>query len=163
MKNAQYDVDVPANTVRAWTIGLILTTLGSAMNMLFSMRSPSISITSLVVQLVAWPIGIAWQTVLPNRQFRIGKVKFNLNPGPFNMKEHTIIVVMANASFGAGQAYATDTLIAQRAFYGQDFGWGFSLMLTLSTQMVGYGLAGVLRRFLVKPGKKIETCRDGGS
>lgn len=133
-----------------------MTTLGSGMNMLFSMRNPSIIITSLVIQLAAWPIGIAWQTVFPNRQFRVGKFKFNLNPGPFNMKEHTVIVVMANASFGAGQAYATDTLLAQRAFYGQDLGWGFSLMLTLSTQMVGYGLAGVLRRFLVKPGKKTE-------
>lgn len=124
------------------------------------MRSPSIIITSLVIQLVAWPIGIAWQTVFPNRQFRLGKLKFNLNPGPFNMKEHTVIVVMANASFGAGQAYSTDTIIAQKAFYGQDLGWGFSLMLTLSTQMVGYGLAGVLRRFLVKPGKKIERGAD---
>lgn len=129
------------------------------MNMLFSMRSPSIQISSLVIQLIAWPIGIAWQTVLPNRQFRIGKLKFNLNPGPFNMKEHTIIVVMANASYGAGQAYSTDVLIAQKAFYGQDLGWGFAIMLTLSTQMVGYGLAGVLRRFLVKPGKNIDVFR----
>lgn len=46
----QYDEDLPANTIRSWTIGLILTTLGSALNMLFSMRAPSIIITSLVVQ-----------------------------------------------------------------------------------------------------------------
>ena len=135
-------------------MGLLLTTLGSALNMLFSMRAPSIIITSLVIQLVAWPIGLAWQLVFPNRQFRIGKHKFNLNPGPFNMKEHTIIVVMANASFGQGQAYSTDTLLAQRAFYKQNLGWGFALMLTLSTQMMGYSIAGILRRFLVKPGKK---------
>lgn len=39
------------------------------------------------------------------------------------MKEHTIIVVMANASFGGGAAYATDILLAQEVFYGQYFGW----------------------------------------
>lgn len=61
---------------------------------------------------------------------------------------------MANASFGNGQAYSTDTVLAQKAYYGQDLGWGFALMLTLSTQMTGYGLAGILRRFLVKPGKE---------
>lgn len=130
-----------------------MTTLGSALNMLFSMRAPSIIINTLVIQLVAWPIGLAWDLVMPNRQFRIGRLKFNLKPGPFNMKEHTIIVVMANASFGNGQAYSTDTILAQKAYYGQDLGWGFALMLTLSTQMTGYGLAGILRRFLVKPGK----------
>lgn len=123
------------------------------------MRAPSLIITSLVIQLVAWPIGLAWHQAFPNRQYRIGKLKFNLNPGPFNIKEHTIIVVMANASFGQSQAYSTDTLIAQRAFYKQDLGWGFSLMLTLSTQMVGYGIAGILRRFLVKPGTTLAQFR----
>lgn len=39
------------------------------------------------------------------------------------MKEHTVIVVMANCTFGTGAAYATDTLLAQRAFYKQDLGW----------------------------------------
>ena len=39
------------------------------------------------------------------------------------MKEHTIIVVMANASFGGGAAYATDILLAQEVFYKQFFGW----------------------------------------
>ena len=132
---------------------MLLTTIGSAMNMLFSMRSPQLIITSLVAQLVAYPIGYGWQLTFPNRQFRVGKLKFNLNPGPFNMKEHTIIVVMANCTFGGGAAYATDTLLAQRAFYGQNLGWGFDLLLTISTQMVGYGIAGVLRKFLVRPGK----------
>lgn len=48
-----YDEDVPCNTVRAWVLGMILTTIGSGLNMLFSMRSPSIVITSIVAQLVA--------------------------------------------------------------------------------------------------------------
>ena len=123
------------------------------MNMLFSMRAPQLIISSLVAQFVAWPLGLAWQYALPNRQFRIGRLKFNLNPGPFNMKEHVIITVMANCTFGTGPAYSTDTLIAQRGFYGQNFGWGFAFLVTMSTQMTGYALAGILRRFLVKPGQ----------
>lgn len=105
--------------------------------MLFSMRAPQLIISSLVAQLVAWPLGLAWQYTFPNRQFRVGKLRFNFNPGPFNMKEHTVIVVMANCTFGTGAAYATDTLLAQRAFYRQDLGWGFALLLCLSTQMIG--------------------------
>lgn len=68
------------------------------------------------------------------------------------MKEHTVIVVMANCTFGGGVAYSTDTILAQRAFYGQNWGWGFELLLTISSQCVGYGIAGLMRKFLVSPG-----------
>ena len=98
---------MPCNTIRMWVIGMFLTTIGSALNMLFSMRAPSIVISSLVAQLVAYPIGIAWHKIFPDRVFSIGGLRFNLNPGPFNMKEHTVIVVMANVTFGGGAAYAT--------------------------------------------------------
>ena len=69
------------------------------------------------------------------------------------MKEHTIIVVMANVNVAGGVAYATDTLTAQRGFYHQNFGWGFNILLCISTQMIGYGLAGIFRKVLVWPGE----------
>lgn len=120
-----YDEEMPCNTVRAWVIGLFLTTLGSGLNMLFSMRAPSLIITSIVAQLVAYPLGVAWEKTMPSKVFTTFGKKWTLNPGPFNMKEHTIITVMANCSFGGGSAYSTDTLLAQHAFYGQDFGKPF--------------------------------------
>jgi OPT family small oligopeptide transporter len=150
-----YDEDLPANTIRAWTLGMLFATIGSALNMLFSLRAPSIIISSIVAQLVAYPFGVLWAKCLPNRQFKTFGIKWNLNPGPFNMKEHTIIVVMANCTFGNGAAYSTDVLVAQEAFYGQRFGWGFQLLLTLTTQSIGYGLAGLARRFLVWPAAMI--------
>lgn len=65
------------------------------------------------------------------------------------MKEHTIITAMTAA--GTTLSYAIDILLAQEVFYGQEFGWGYQLMLTMSTQALGFGLAGVSRRFLVWP------------
>lgn len=41
------DEDVPANTIRAWVIGMLFTMIGSALNMLFSLRNPQITITSM--------------------------------------------------------------------------------------------------------------------
>lgn len=35
---------------------------------------------------------------MPKRKFRLFGKSFTLNNGPFNMKEHTIIVVMANVN-----------------------------------------------------------------
>lgn len=135
---------MPANTIRAWVIGMIATTVVSAVNLLFSLRNPSINIYVYVVQLLAYPIGcgcarvstnitqvnieyaqiLTAEKVLPNHEFNTFGLKWNLNPGPFNIKEHAIIVMMANVSIQGGVAYATDVLLAQEVFYGQNFGWG---------------------------------------
>ncbi|KAG6176909.1 hypothetical protein E4U10_000379 [Claviceps purpurea] len=98
-----YDEHLPCNTIRAWTIGLLLVVLGASMNTLFSLRQPSISIGPLVAQIIAWPMGHAWTRLMPNRTFKTFGLRWNLNPGPFNIKEHSIIGVMAS-SLGYGIA-----------------------------------------------------------
>ncbi|KAI8678751.1 hypothetical protein NCS55_00597200 [Fusarium keratoplasticum] len=148
-----YDEDLPCNTVRAWTIGMLLVVLGASMNTLFSLRQPSISIGPLIAQIIAWPMGHGWARFVPDREFTTFGVRWTLNPGPFNIKEHAIIVVMASVSFSV--AYATDIILAQLVFYKQNFGIMFQLLLTISTQSVGYGIAGMLRKFLVYPASMI--------
>ncbi|KAI1473658.1 small oligopeptide transporter [Daldinia eschscholtzii] len=150
-----YDVDLPANTIRAWIIGLILCTVGSAVNMLFSLKNPTIQVTTYVIQLIAYPIGLGWDLIFPDRQFNIWGVKFNFKPGKFNFKEHVVIVAMSNAAYGGGFLYATDVLIAQQVFYKQHFGWGFQILFGITTLCTGYGLAGLARRFLVWPAAMI--------
>ncbi|KAI9166700.1 Sexual differentiation process protein isp4 [Paramyrothecium foliicola] len=147
------DEDLPCNTVRAWTIGLALVVLGASMNTIFSLRSPSISIGPLIAQIIAWPMGHGWAKFMPTREFDIFGSRISLNPGPFNIKEHAIIVVMASVSFSV--AYATDIILAQLVYYKQDFGVMFQLLLTISTQSLGYGIAGMMRRFLVYPASMI--------
>lgn len=141
-----YDEDLPCNTVRAWVIGMSLVLVGSSMNTLFSLRQPSISIGPLVAQIIAWPLGHGWARVMPDRQFSTFGLRWSLNPGPFNIKEHTIISVMASVSFSV--AYSTDIILAQLVFYKQNFGFLFQILLTISTQSLGYGIAGTMRRFL---------------
>ncbi|KAH8782850.1 OPT family small oligopeptide transporter [Diaporthe sp. PMI_573] len=148
-----YDVDEPCNTIRAWTIGLILVVVGASMNTLFSLRNPAIGLGALIAQIIAWPIGHGWAKVMPTRQFNTFGLRWSLNPGPFNIKEHSIIVVMASVSFSV--AYATDIILAQKVFYKQDFGVPWQLMLTISTQSLGYGIAGIMRKFLVYPAAMI--------
>ncbi|KAF4448200.1 OPT family small oligopeptide transporter [Fusarium austroafricanum] len=150
-----YDVDVPANTIRAWAIGLILCTIGSGVNMLFSLRNPSVTVTTYVVQLVAYPFGLGWDLIMPDREWNLFGLKFNLKPGKFNYKEHVVIVAMSNAAYGGGVLYATDVLLAQQIFYGQKFGWAFQILFGITTLCTGYGLAGLARRFLVWPAAMI--------
>lgn len=141
-----YDEDLPCNTVRAWVIGLSLVVLGASMNTLFSLRQPSISIGPLVAQIISWPIGHAWARFMPEKRFTTFGIRWSLNPGPFNIKEHSIIGVMASVSFSV--AYSTDVILAQLVFYKQNFGLTFQFLLTITTQSLGYGIAGVLRKYL---------------
>lgn len=145
------DPSLPQSTIRMWFMGFILATIGAGINLLFSMHSPSVTLTILVTSILAWPVGRAWEKIMPN--VKIFGVP--LNPGPFNIKEHALIVIMANTSFGGGAAYATDILLAQNRFYNQDFGWGFDLLAIWSTQCIGFAFGGIARRVLVHPASMI--------
>lgn len=140
------DPTLPQNTIRMWVIGFILTTLGCGMNMLFSMHSPSFSITTYVTSVLAYPMGRFWAKYMPNKMI----FGVPLNPGPFNVKEHTIITIMGSVSFGGGAAYATDILLAQNRFYHSDYGVGFALCAIWSTQIIGFSMAGLARKVLVE-------------
>ncbi|KAL8413706.1 hypothetical protein RB594_005091 [Gaeumannomyces avenae] len=150
-----HDIDVPANTIRAWTIGLLLCTLGSGVNVVFSLRSPSVTINTYLIQLVAYPIGLLWDLVFPDHQFDVLGLKFNLKPGRFNFKEHAVITVMFNAAYGGGTLYATDVILAQQHFFGQALDMVWQVLFAATTACLGLGLAGLARRFLVWPAAAI--------
>lgn len=143
------DLQVPVNTIRAWVIGAIMCTIVAACNVLLSLRRSPITITATVAQLISYPMGMAWAKFIPDRTFRVFGSEVHLSPGPFNVKEHTIITMMTAA--GSYPSYAIDILLAQEIFYKQFFKWGFQILLIISTQAMGFGLAGITRRFLVWP------------
>ena len=63
---------------------------------------------------------------------RWGRVGRFLNPGPFNMKEHAAIVIMASSA----SVSATSTLViaAQKLYYGGYPNQGGAVFITMSTQ-----------------------------
>jgi OPT family oligopeptide transporter len=145
------DTSLDANTLRAWIIGMLFVTIGSAMNMLFSLRKPTIAVGTLVCQISSYPVGLFFAKIMPRHQFNTFGLKWTLNPGPFNKKEHAFITVMSNVSFAGGAAYSTFALEAMRGFYHLNWGTGFAILLTLCTQMTGVAMAGLFRRFMIEP------------
>lgn len=61
---------MPASTIRAWFIGLVATTIVSAVNLLFSLRNPAINIYVYVVQLLAYPVGVFLARVRNNLMWK---------------------------------------------------------------------------------------------
>ena len=72
-----------------------------------------------------------------------------LNPHPFNAKEHIAIVIMANSASITSQGI--EVLAVERLFYGAKLSGAFSVFLLLSSQFLGYGIAGLMRKSLVYP------------
>ncbi|KAJ4294829.1 hypothetical protein N0V88_005063 [Collariella sp. IMI 366227] len=83
------------------------------------------------------------------RRGRLDRVRLWLAQGRWNEKEHSCVYVSSNVSFGF--AFATDVIVEQTQFYKQEATITYQLLLTLSTQILGYAFAGLTRRFLVRP------------
>ncbi|WVQ66274.1 OPT family small oligopeptide transporter [Kwoniella botswanensis] len=147
------DPDMPASTIRAWAIGVVFCIIGSFIDNLFAFRNPAISIGTNVAQLVAYPLGVFLARVLPDWGFTLFGSRHSLNNGPFNRKEHMLISIMANISFTAPYTYYIIPVQAMPQYFNQSFAYnrGYQILLSLAVNMFGYGLAGLLRRFLVYP------------
>ncbi|TDL28758.1 OPT oligopeptide transporter [Rickenella mellea] len=147
------DPSMPVDTFRVWFLGLIFSALISGLNQFFSMRYPAVFITGLVALLASLPLGKGMERVLPTHKFTFRGQTYSLNPGPFNIKEHALIAVMANVSVGG--AYATDIIATQRVVFDQNWGFAYQAMLCLSSQIIGFSFAGLVRQFLVWPSAMI--------
>ncbi|KAH8681220.1 OPT oligopeptide transporter protein-domain-containing protein [Xylariales sp. PMI_506] len=158
------------STPRMWILSTLFAILGSSTNLFFSLRYPSVAITPVIALLLVHPLGLLWDLILkrdddPTEEFidgvrvkdladspkrgRADRLRLWLAQGTWNEKEHSCVYVSSNVSFGF--AFATDVIVEQTQFYKQDASIIYQLLLTLSTQILGYAFAGLTRRFLVRP------------
>jgi OPT family small oligopeptide transporter len=144
---------MPVNTLRMWIIGTIFTMLGSGINMFFSMRYPSVHIVSLVAELLAYPFGVFLAHIIPDWTLNFGRLgKWSINPdNHFNIKEHTVVTIMANVSIGYGNADSTGIIQAAKAFYNFDIKPGLSILMVLNCQLWGWVISGLTIPWLVEP------------
>ncbi|KAG0136935.1 OPT oligopeptide transporter protein-domain-containing protein [Tuber indicum] len=160
--SAKDDPDILINTPRMWALAMFFSLVGSATNLFFSLRYPSVSITPVIALLLAHPLGKLWDHVFPEADATEvvksekgwwGRLKTWLGQGRWNQKEHSCVYISSNVSFGF--AFATDVIVEQTHFYHQNPGITYQILLTLSTQILGYTFAGLTRQWLVYPGAMI--------
>ena len=147
------DPSVPSSTIRVWVIGLTFSVIMAFINQLFSIRQPSIHISGHVAQLAAYPVGRAAAAWLPDWGFTLFGTRHSLNPGPFSKKEHLLITIMSTI---AGSAPFTKNIIWVQylpQYFNQSYAGNFlyQILVGLSTNFLGYGFAGICRKFLVYP------------
>lgn len=109
------------------------------------------------VRILAYPAGKFAAWLLPIRTFQnprwLGGSSWSFNPGPFNIKEHAFITMMA--SVAVGPAYGLWVIVSSELYYQRPFGVGFNIMFFFTTQVTGFAFAGLCRRFVVWPASMI--------
>ncbi|EXJ68163.1 OPT family small oligopeptide transporter [Cladophialophora psammophila CBS 110553] len=161
------------NTPRMWALSLLFAIGGSATNLFFSLRYPSVAITPVIALVLVHPMGKLWDYLLKrtddqeqvfvngslqNDELTVSQTRLEwlrrwLAQGRWNEKEHACVYISSNVSFGF--AFATDVIVEQHKFYKQDVPILYQLLLTISTQILGYAFAGLTRRYLVRPAAMI--------
>ena len=113
-----------------WILSLLFALLGSATNLFFSLRYPSVAITPVIALVLVHPMGRTWDSLLkrdndPKESFENGllvrgsvdvqadertsvlrQLRLWLAQGRWNEKEHACVYISSNVSFGF--AFATD-------------------------------------------------------
>lgn len=142
-------------TFRVYVIGVILACAGSCLATFFLNRFPQISISLSAIQLLIVLCGRGF-AALPNVKIPLWPGKWvDLNPGPWSFKEQTLATLCVAVSLGAPYSQYAITAQQNDYFYGFKQGdFGYMVMFTLSSQMMGFGVAGIMRSFLVYP----EQC-----
>ncbi|KAJ3310946.1 hypothetical protein HDV04_004552 [Boothiomyces sp. JEL0838] len=138
------DPNTLALTFRVLFFGVLWCVCLGFINTLFSFRKNPFRVPPTVVTLLSYPMGVFMEVVLPENTI--------FNPGPFTIKEHVLIVLMAVA--GGSNPYGVDNVVAQYADHllnDKNVTFLNSLAWVLSSQMIGLGVTGMCRRFLVKP------------
>ncbi|CAG8446884.1 11182_t:CDS:10 [Acaulospora colombiana] len=147
------DPKLPCITFRFWILSTFFTSLGATLSEFYYFRPNGGGFSMFFVLLVSYVLGKWMAKVLPTKKYKIKGWEFSLNPGPFNVKEHVCIAISTGA--GGGSAYATDIIAIQELFYHTSVNFIKGFLLLMSTQIIGYGLSGFLRKYLVRPANMI--------
>ncbi|KAA1475197.1 OPT superfamily oligopeptide transporter [Dentipellis sp. KUC8613] len=144
------DDDPTANpwTFRSFFLGLGLSCFGSVLAEIYYFKPQTILVSTMFLAIIAYVLGIFMAFIIPTRGF----FRY-LNPGPFNKKENAFIVIMAGAA--ANSALGTEVLAVQRLYYNITPNAGASIFLLFSSQLLGYGIGGLLRSVLLYPSKML--------
>ncbi|PLW08149.1 hypothetical protein PCANC_22630 [Puccinia coronata f. sp. avenae] len=134
------DGDQRTITFRSVAIGVMVSGLGAAIAEVFMFKPVHVNVDILFLQIVCLILGHLFASI-PGPLW--------WNPGPFDTKEAAFSVIMA-ASASAG-VLGVEVIAAQDVMFEKQMPAIVSIMTLLSSQLIGYGIAGLLRPILVYP------------
>ncbi|OKL61431.1 hypothetical protein UA08_03142 [Talaromyces atroroseus] len=151
------DPNMTVVTFRVVFLGIGLSVFGSVLQEIFYFKPQTIFVSLIFLTVWAYILGDLMAVFIPTEiNWKIGGLHITdggilryLNPGPFNSKEHAAITIMSSAA--SQSALATEALAAQYLFYGGYPSKAAGIFIVLTSQLIGFGVAGLLREVIVHP------------
>lgn len=142
------DPTIPVMTFRFFLLATIFIIPGSFISTLNSFRTTSAAYSIFFVQIASHWCGKWLARVLPNKQIKLGRwINFNLNPGPWSIKE-TVLITIA-ASSGATGNMGTNALALAELHYGEVVNPAVAIFFMWAIVWIGYAYAAIARNFLL--------------
>ncbi|KAJ4480874.1 OPT oligopeptide transporter [Lentinula aciculospora] len=148
------DPTLPVWTFRLWFLSIGLSCFGAVLSEIFAFRPQTVYVSQLFLQTAAFILGKIMEEFLPGPLNPRLPARNNafwrfINPGRFNIKEHVGIVIMSAAATHG--ALAINIFAADDLFYNTTMNPAIAIFTLLGSQLLGYGLGGMMRGFLVYP------------
>ncbi|KAL7893519.1 OPT oligopeptide transporter domain-containing protein [Trichoderma sp. SZMC 28014] len=152
----------PSLTFRSLFLATCLSAFQAVMSQIYQFKPTAVTISGTFIVLIAYFVGNAWAKFLP-RGDRLkarwaekhGQAKLPLwisfvnfiNPGPWNLKEHSVCAITATSASNASASITVFT--AQNLFYNLPLTASTVILSTISIGLFGYGICGILRPIAV--------------
>lgn len=150
------DPTIAVETIRSYFLALLWSLAGITVNVFFGQRFPGIYLSSQVLQMLLYPSGVLLEKTLPDWGFTLKGVRHSLNPGKWTFKEQMFATICFNVSINASTVYITIVVQKVPRYYNSTFvNFGYEILYVLCCQIIGFGFAGMLRRFSVYPVKTL--------
>ncbi|KAH9919872.1 OPT oligopeptide transporter [Fomitopsis serialis] len=144
--SARDDPELQAVTFRTIFLGLGFSAFGAVLAQIYYFKPQTLNVSVLLLLILSYWFGNGMHMALPSR----GWWRW-VNPGPFNIKEHTAIIIMSSTA--ATSAVAIQVISVQNLYYNNDMNPGIAIFTLIGSQLIGYGYAGLLSEALVRPTK----------
>jgi len=143
------DTTLPTITFRYFVLSFIFVIPGAFLSQMVCYRTTSAPYSIFFVQIGSSYVGDWLAKVLPAWRVRVPFTKwgFSLNPGPFSVKEHVLVVICAAS--GATYNLAYGTISIAELFFGDVLHPVIAIVFMWGVTWIGYSYAAIARSFLV--------------
>lgn len=143
------DTTLPTLTFRYFVLSVIFVVPGAFLSMMSHFRTTYAPYSIFFVQIAssyagAWMADIvpAWNVRLPLTNWG-----FNLNPGPFSVKEHVLITITAASGATYNLGYAPVSMA--ELYFNQKVNPAVAIFFMWGIVWTGYSFAAIARQFLI--------------
>lgn len=141
------DPDIPVMTFRYFILSTIFIVPGAFLDTMNSYRTTSAVYSIFFVQIVSHWAGKWLAKSLPKRNIQVLGFKFNLNPGPWSIKETAMITITANS--GATGNLATNAISLAELHFNEKVDALIAILFMWAIVFIGYSYAAIAKSFVL--------------